>query len=88
MRQLIEEGHRIRSEYSVQGKQAKADKQQELVNLGPKREALQQKKDELMVTNLIDKCLAFAHAYDQILPQNQCYTMAAIQSQLLLLLIF
>lgn len=49
MRKLIEEGHRIRADYSVQGKQAKTDKQIELQTLGPKRDALEKAKEELLV---------------------------------------
>ena len=49
MRKLVEEGHRIRADYAVQGKQAKAEKQKQLQELGPQRDALQKKKDELLV---------------------------------------
>lgn len=49
MRQLVEEGHKIRADYAVQGKQAKADKQGLLVTLGPQRDELRERKEALMV---------------------------------------
>lgn len=49
MQKLVEEGYRIRTEYSNQGKQAKEEKQQLLVSLGPKREELQKIKEDLEV---------------------------------------
>ncbi|XP_067943914.1 glucosidase 2 subunit beta-like [Watersipora subatra] len=51
-RRLIEEGHQIRAEYSQQGKQAKAEKQGLLVTLGPDRDALKQRRDELEAKKL------------------------------------
>lgn len=49
MRALVEEGHRIREEYAVEGQKAKEEKQKQLVSLGPQREELQKTKDQLLV---------------------------------------
>ena len=51
-RRLVEEGHRIRSDYSKAGKEAKAEKQGLLVTLGPKRDELKEFKDDLEVCNI------------------------------------
>lgn len=49
-RLLVEEGHRIRSSFSEQGKEAKAEKQQLLISLGPQRDELSSRKEELRVS--------------------------------------
>lgn len=51
MRRLVEEGHKIRSNYALQGTEAKAVKQKLLVSLGPKRDELAKLKDDLLVIN-------------------------------------
>ena len=45
-RLLVQEGHRIRADYAEQGKVAKAEKQELLVQLGPQRDVLKAVKDE------------------------------------------
>lgn len=56
MKLLVEEGHRIRKGYSEEGQAAKAEKQKQLETLGPKRDELEMKKEQLQVGDAADGC--------------------------------